>query len=91
MSRRTGQSGHIEKSGKWWVVRWWMDVAGQEKRTHKRERICPISAPGVLSRSARERRAREIIDKSGADTEEYFNKTVKPKSVVTFQEQASSG
>ena len=90
MSRRTGQSGHVEKSGKWWVVRWWMDVAGQEKRTHKRERICPIAGPGVLSRSARERRAREIIDKSGADTEEYFNKTVKPKSVVTFQEQASS-
>jgi hypothetical protein len=30
MSRRTGQSGHIEASGKWWVVRWWMDVPGQE-------------------------------------------------------------
>src|SRR5215831_14970927 len=26
MSRRTGQNGHIEVSGKWWVVRWWMDV-----------------------------------------------------------------
>jgi integrase len=82
MSRRTGQSGHIEESGKWWVVRWWMDVTGQEKR------ICPISGPGVLSRSARERRAREIIAESGADTEEYFNKTVKHDGGITFREQA---
>jgi hypothetical protein len=36
MSRRTGQDGHIEASGKWWVVRWWMDVAGQEARKHMR-------------------------------------------------------
>src|SRR5690242_10131128 len=36
MSRRTGQSGHIEKSGRWWVVRWWMDEEGQDKRTHMR-------------------------------------------------------
>ena len=32
MSRRRGQNGHIEKSGRWYVVRFWMDVAGQEKR-----------------------------------------------------------
>lgn len=90
MSRRTGQSGHIEKSGKWWVVRWWMDVDGQEKRTHKRARICPVSGPGVLSKSARARRAREIIAESGADTEEYFNKVVKQqKHGVTFREQAA--
>ena len=88
MSRRTGQSGHIEESGKWWVVRWWMDVAGQEKRVHKRARICPVSGPGVLSRSARGRRAREIITGSGADTEEYFNKVVKLESGITFREQA---
>ena len=89
MSRRTGQSGHIEKSGNWWVVRWWMDVAGQEKRTHKRARICPTSGPGGLSRSARERRAREIIVESGADTEEHFNKVVeREKGGITFREQA---
>jgi integrase len=88
MSRRTGQSGHIEESGKWWVVRWWMDVTGQEKRVHKRARVCPVSGPGVLSRSARERRAREIIIGSGADTEEHFNKVVKQESGITFREQA---
>jgi integrase len=90
MSRRTGQSGHIEKSGKWWVVRWWMDVEGQDKRTHKRARICPISGKGVLSASARKRRASEIITESGADTEEYFNQVVKQTTGVTFKEQATS-
>jgi integrase len=89
MSRRTGQSGHIEQSGKWWVVRWWMDVPGQEKRAHKRARICPVKGPGTLSRSARERCAREIIADSGADTEAHFNKVVKQANGITFREQAA--
>jgi hypothetical protein len=91
MSRRTGQNGHIEQSGKWWVVRWWMDVQGQDKRSLKRAKICPISGPGSLTKSERKRRASEIIAESGADTEEYFNKVVKPQqlqSCVTFREQA---
>jgi integrase len=90
MSRRTGQSGHIEPSGNWWVVRWWMDVPGQEKRAHKRERICPIAGPGTLSKSARERRAREIIVAIGADTEAHFKKVVTQVGCVTFREQAET-
>jgi integrase len=89
MSRRTGQSGHIESSGKWWVVRWWMDVPGQEERRHMRAKICPISGPGRLSKSERERCAREIIAESGADTVEHFEKVVKKAHGVTFREQAS--
>ncbi len=85
MFRRTGQSGHIESSGRWWVVRWWMDVPGIEKRKHMRERICPISGPGSVSKTVRERRAREIITQSGADTVEYFNEVVKQKNGVTFR------
>lgn len=88
MSRRTGQSGHIEKSGKWWVVRWWMDVEGQEKRVHMRAKICPIAGPEALSTSARKRRAHEIITASGADTEEYFNQVVKHDKQITFEQQA---
>jgi integrase len=88
MSRRTGQDGYIELSGKWWVVRWWIDVLGQEKRRHMRARICPISGQGSLSKSARERRAREIITASGADTVEYFSQVVKQNHGVTFREQA---
>jgi len=89
MSRRTGQDGHIESSGKWWVVRWWMDVPGQEERRHMRAKICPISGAGCLSKSQRERRAREVIAESGADTVEHFEKVVKQAHGVTFREQAN--
>ncbi len=91
MSRRTGQEGHIEESGKWWVVRWWQDVPGQYQRRHMRAKICPISGVGKLSESERKRRAREIIAESGADTVEYFNEVVqrqKKLGVITFKEQA---
>lgn len=88
MSRRTGQAGHIERSGNWWVVRWWMDLPGQYKRTLKRARICPIAGPGNLSASERKRRARSIIAESGADTVEYFNKAVEQDTAPTFQERA---
>lgn len=49
MSRRSGQNGYIEKSGNWYVVRWRMDVEGQDERRYLRERICPISGPDKLS------------------------------------------
>ena len=51
LSRRTGQDGHIEKSGRWFVVRFWRDIPGQEQRAHVRERVCPISGPGLLSKA----------------------------------------
>jgi hypothetical protein len=89
MSRRTGQDGHVEISGKWWVVRWWMDVPGKEEREHKRAKICPIVGPGTFSESARKRRAREIIAESGADTEAHFKRVVKQDSCVVFSTQAS--
>ena len=82
MSRRRGQNGHIEKSGRWYVVRFWMDIAGQEKRVHKRERICPVSGSGSLGASARERRAKEIVQASGADTEQHFDRVVKAQTGV---------
>src|SRR5947208_13733460 len=91
MSRRSGQSGSIQKDGKWYVVRYWKDVAGQEKRVRVREKICPISGPGKLSASERERRAKEIIAASGVDTEEYFEKVVKHSAPgVTFRQQAKT-
>jgi len=68
MSRRRGQNGHIEKSGRWFVVRFWKDVPGQEKRVLARAPICPISGTGSLSASARERRAKEIIRNGYAGT-----------------------
>jgi integrase len=88
LSRRTGQDGHIEKSGRWFVVRFWKDIAGQEKRTHVRGRICLISGPGLLSKSERKRKAREIIQASGADSTEYFREVVTQETGVTFREQS---
>ena len=88
MTRRRGQDGSIETSGKWTVVRFWIDVPGQDKRRHVCERICPKSGPGVLSKSEQKRRAKEIIAASGCDTEEHFRKVVLQQKVVTFREQA---
>lgn len=89
MSRRTGQNGHIEKSGRWFVVRFWKDITGQQKREHVRERICLISGPGSLSKSERKRKAREIIEASGADSPAYFKQVVKPSpDGITFHEQS---
>ena len=89
LSRRTGQDGHIEKSGRWYVVRFWKDIANQEQRVHARERICPSSGPGLLSKSERKRKAREIIQQSGADSPERFNEVVKLNpGGVTFCEQS---
>jgi integrase len=90
MSRRSGQTGHEEKSGKWYVVRFWMDVPGQEDRKLVRARICPISGPGALSATERLRKRKEIITASGADTEQHFKRVVEQqKPGVTFREQAA--
>jgi integrase len=68
----------------------WTRLVRRSGFTSGRE-FAPFAGPGVLSRSARERRAREIIAESGADTEEYFNKVVKQEgSSVTFRKQAAS-
>jgi len=70
------------------VVRFWKDMPGQEKRMHVRQRICPISGPGLLSKSERKRKAREIIQASGAVSAEYFTEVVKQETGVLFREQS---
>jgi integrase len=89
MSRRSGQNDCIQKDGNWYVVRYWKDVAGQEKRLRVREKICPISGPGRLSVTERQRKAKEIIAASGVDTVEYFEKVVRSNHGITFREQAA--
>jgi integrase len=64
-------------------------LLGKRKRVHVRERICPTSGPGLLSKSERKRKGREIVQASGADSPEHFNEVVKPVSgVVTFRDQS---
>src|SRR6266404_603757 len=88
MSRRSGQSGHIEVSGRWYVVRFWMDVLGREERRLVPEKICPAKGPGRLSESERKRKAKEIIAASGTDTVEHFEKIVASNLGTMFREQA---
>lgn len=89
MTRRSGQSGYIEVHGKYYVVRFWRDVPGQENRMHVNQKICPASGPGRLNKLARERRAKEIIAASGADTPECLAIAEGITHGATFREQAA--
>jgi len=89
MSRRSGQSGYIEVRGKYYVVRFWKDVLGQEERMHASEKICPIFGPGRLTKPERVRKAKEIVAASGADTPEHLAKVEGVSLGVTFREQAA--
>ena len=88
MSRRSGQNGHIERRGKFYVVRFWMDQAGQEKRVHRSVRICPVKGPGSKTKPERERCAREIIAESGADTEQHFRQIEAVNLGTSFRQQS---
>ena len=73
MSRRSGQNGTVVIAGNWYRVRWRMDVEGQEKRINMSEKVAPV----VFGRNGEpkppsadvERKAREIVEKSGANSE----------------------
>jgi integrase len=90
MSRRRGQTGSISINGKWWTVRFWMDEPGQEQRIYMREKICPISGPGLLTASARERKAKEIIAASGADKEQTLKEAVASVLGTAFGQQSET-
>lgn len=89
MSRRSGQSGYIEKKGNAFVVRFRIDVPGRDERAYKSIRICPVAGPGKMTKPERERRAKEIIAESGADTEQHFRKVEAVNLGVTFRQQAT--
>jgi hypothetical protein len=90
MSRRRGQTGSISKNGNWWTVRFWTDVPGQETRVYMREKLCPTSGPGFLSASERKRRAKEIIEASGADKAETLRESLASLSGTTFRQQSEA-
>jgi integrase len=88
MSRRSGQDGRIERKGNVYYVRFRMDVEGREERAYKCVRLCPVSGPGSLTKSERQRLAREIIHESGADSVELFNRVQAFNLGVTFRQQS---
>ena len=88
MTRRSGQLGYIERKGNAFYVRFWMDVPGQEARKHMSARLCPVTGLGRMTKPQRERKAREIIAESGADTKSHFEKIEATNLGVTFRRQA---
>src|ERR1700688_4704940 len=74
MNRRKGQNGTVVITGNWYRVRWRLDVEGQEKRINVNEKVAPV----VFDRNGNPkppsmdvlRRARDIVEKSGANSEE---------------------
>jgi hypothetical protein len=85
MSRRGVQSGSLVKRGKWWKVRFRLDVPGQESRKLVSVKVAHVSER--LTRPALERRAAEIINREGANSPERFARVVLNEG-VTFREQA---
>ena len=88
MSRRSGQTGRIEAHGKFWTVRFWLDVPGNEAREYRRVRICPTEGAGLLNRSERKRRAMEILAEFGANSEVTLREAEAVNLGITFKEQA---
>jgi len=92
MNRRKGQNGTVVVSGSWYRVRWRLDVEGQEKRINMSEKVAPV----VFDRNGNPkppsmdvlRRARDIVEKSGANSEEHFNRIVLGE--ITFRNQAEN-
>lgn len=90
MSRRSGQNGTIVIQSGWYRVRWRMDVEGQEERVNMSEKIAPVAFdkngnPKLASQEVR-RQAREIVERSGANSEQQFNRVVLGET--TFRKQA---
>ena len=85
MSRRSGQGSKPFPVGKWWRVRARFDVPGVEKRRQRSLKVCLVSER--LSMPVIERKAKEVITASGANSEERFDRVVLGEG-VTFREQA---
>jgi hypothetical protein len=88
MSRRSGQNGRIEIHGRFWTVRFWLDVPGQMERDYKRVKICPVSGAGLLNKFERRRRSKEIIAEFGANSEATLRAADAVNLGTTFKEQA---
>ncbi len=90
MRRRCGQNGTIVIQSGWYRVRWRVDVAGQQERINMTRKIAPV----VFDREGNpkpaspeiQRKAKEIVEQSGANSEGRFNEVV--VGDVKFQEQA---
>lgn len=88
MSRRSGQNGRIEKKGRIYYARFWLDVPGKARRVYKSVRICPVSGPGSLNKFELKRRLKEIVAEFDANSEDVFREAEAVNLGTTFKEQA---
>lgn len=90
MNRRRGQIGTIVVQSGFYRVRWRMDIEGQQKRQNMSAKIAPV----VLDKYGKpepappkvQRMAKEIVERSGANSEQRFNRVVLGEA--TFRDQA---
>jgi hypothetical protein len=72
MSRRSAQNGTLVIAGNWYRVRWCIDAEGQEKRIYMSEKVAPVvfdrNGEPKLPSAEVERKAREIVEKSGGNS-----------------------
>jgi integrase len=92
MLRRSGQNGTIVVQSGFYRVRWRIDVEGQEERVNMTAKVAPVvldkeGNPKPPSPEVR-RKAREIVEQSGANSKQQFNRVV--LGGVTFREQANA-
>jgi hypothetical protein len=68
---RSGQNGAVVIAGNWYRVRWRIVVERQKKRLNMSEKAAPVVFDGnrepKLPSAEVERKAREIVEKSGAN------------------------
>jgi hypothetical protein len=88
VSRRSGQNGRIERKGKVYYARFWLDVPGKAKRVYKSVRICPVSGPGALNKFELKRRVKEIVAEFDANSETTCKHAEAVNLGTTFKEQA---
>jgi hypothetical protein len=86
MAARSGQRGCVIRKGRYWVVRFRIDVAGQFERKLRSVRLCPVEGEGALSKIERHRKALEVIATEEANSEDKFHET--ESSSITFREQS---
>jgi integrase len=90
MLRRSGQNGTIVVQSGFYRVRWRLDIEGQKERQNMNVKVAPV----VLDKEGKpkpaspevKRMARAIVERSGANSEQRFNRIVLGEA--TFRDQA---
>jgi integrase len=70
-----------------WHVRYYVDVAGQQKRMRKSVPIGPAKGKNKLTKPEAERKGAEVIASLGVNTREHLERAMNLTPVVTFRQR----